>query len=97
MLAVTASGASPSLSIAIRRKLEREYGPRYESGVERLRALRACAQQEHIDDKRRRALLGLAAEEVANGREPDADSDAGELSIEAWYQRLLDMTKGRQT
>lgn len=97
MLAVTASGASPSLSIAIKRKLEREYGPRYEICVERLRALRAYALQEQIDDKRRRALLELAAEEVVHGSRADADYDASELSIEAWYQELLEWTKRRQT
>lgn len=97
MLTVTASGASPSLSIAIKRKLEREYGPRYEACVERLRALRAYALQEPIDDKRRRALLELAAEEVVHDGRADADYDSRDLSIEAWYQELLEWTKGRQT
>lgn len=91
LLSVTASGASPSLSIAIRRKLEREYGPRYETCVERLRALRAYALQKPIDDKRRRALLRLAAEEAVRGGEAEADSEAGELAIEAWYQKLLEI------
>jgi precorrin-2 dehydrogenase/sirohydrochlorin ferrochelatase len=97
LLAVTASGASPSLSMAIKRELELQYGPRYERDVERLRELRIYALKAQIDDKRRRAVLRLAAEEVLQGDGPDPVGGAGELAIQAWYHRLLETTKGRQT
>lgn len=92
LLAVTASGASPSLSAMIRGELERQYGPRYESGVERLRRLREFAYEAESDDRLRRGVLRLAAEATM----ADEDS-ARELEIEKWYTVLLERTKGRQT
>lgn len=97
LLAVTASGASPSLSIAIKRELAKQYGPRYEGGVALLRALRAYVLEKQSDDKWRRAVLALAADEVLRGEEPGSDDGGGELAIEAWYHKLLETTKGRQT
>ncbi|MHA6485166.1 precorrin-2 dehydrogenase/sirohydrochlorin ferrochelatase family protein [Paenibacillus sp. strain BS8-2] len=93
LLAVTASGASPALSIAIRRELERQYGPRYERDVERLRALRDYVLMQQSNDKVRRSILTLAAEEVMQRDTLIEQSGYMALAIETWYQKLLELTK----
>ncbi|MDQ6418643.1 bifunctional precorrin-2 dehydrogenase/sirohydrochlorin ferrochelatase [Paenibacillus sp. LHD-117] len=90
LLSVTASGASPALSMAIKRELERQYGPRYEAAVERLRLLREYVLAELKDEALRRDVLKLAAEETL-----DDSKNFQQIETGLWYRQLLDRTKGR--
>ncbi|QNK60015.1 bifunctional precorrin-2 dehydrogenase/sirohydrochlorin ferrochelatase [Paenibacillus sp. PAMC21692] len=91
LLAVTASGASPSLSALIKTELERQYGPQYEEGVERLRQLREYVCKTQGNERIRREVLRLAAE----GTLMDGGA-AGTLGLDEWYAMLLEITMGRQ-
>lgn len=80
LIAVSALGASPSLSIRIKRELEKQYGPEYGIAVERLRGLRERVKASIDDAGEREALLRLAAEETPHLNIEDDD--------EAWLARL---------
>lgn len=82
LLAVTASGASPALSRLIGGQLAKRYGPEYEEIASCLRRLREHAAAAVADDKARREVLKLAAEEAVNADIRNMDSDE-------WLQRLL--------
>jgi precorrin-2 dehydrogenase/sirohydrochlorin ferrochelatase len=56
-IAVSTSGASPSLAAEIRQKLENEYGVEYEQYVEFLGELRLLVQQRIADPQERRRIL----------------------------------------
>ena len=82
LLAVTASGASPALSLQIKQELESQYGPEYEEITARLRSLRERAQSMILDEKDRQTVLKLAAEEAVQQKRINFD-------IDEWLQSLL--------
>lgn len=82
LLAVTASGASPALSLRIKRELELQYGTRYEAITARLRRLRERALEQILDEQDRQAVLKLAAEEAA-------ELNRNNFDIDEWLQSLL--------
>jgi precorrin-2 dehydrogenase/sirohydrochlorin ferrochelatase len=56
-IAVSTSGASPSLAAEIRQKLDREYGEEYELYVDFLGELRLLVQQQVKDSQERKRIL----------------------------------------
>lgn len=98
IIAVTASGASPSLAAVVKRQLEERYGARLAGAAERLRELRGLALAQLEDAERRRRVLRLAAEELLDGDE--GTQATGEVCRETddaqqWLLDLLDRTKER--
>jgi precorrin-2 dehydrogenase/sirohydrochlorin ferrochelatase len=87
LLAVTASGASPALSRLIGGQLAERYGPEYEEIASCLRRLREHATAAVADDKARREILKLAAEEAVSADIRNNDPDE-------WLQRLLHRRTG---
>ncbi|MBD2870468.1 precorrin-2 dehydrogenase/sirohydrochlorin ferrochelatase family protein [Paenibacillus arenilitoris] len=83
LLAVTASGASPALSQLIKTELAERYGPEYEQVTARLRSLREKAVSRLPDERQRRIVLKLAAEEALQ-RHNRSNIDADE-----WLTGLL--------
>lgn len=81
LIAVSASGASPALSIRLKRELEQQYGEEYGYSVERLRMLREYMKTAVSGQEEREALLRLAADEVPLREET-------EVEITAWLERL---------
>jgi precorrin-2 dehydrogenase/sirohydrochlorin ferrochelatase len=83
-IAVSTSGASPSLAGEIRDKLEQEYGEEYESYLDFLGELRLRVQQQIIEPSVRRKILKevLKLDILAWIRE-------GSFEKEAWLERLL--------
>lgn len=87
IMAVTASGASPALSVRLKKELEQQYGMEYTDSVNRLRKLRELALATMDDKREREALLRIAAAEVPLYEEGDND-------IEAWLTRLRKLITG---
>ncbi|MFX3634924.1 MAG: bifunctional precorrin-2 dehydrogenase/sirohydrochlorin ferrochelatase [Candidatus Pristimantibacillus sp.] len=87
LIAVSASGASPALSIRIKQELEQQYGLEYTDSVKRLRELRELILVTIEDKREREALLRMAAAEVPLYEEGDKD-------IEAWLTRLRKLMTG---
>lgn len=81
LIAVSATGASPALSVRLKRELEQRYGDEYRYSAERLRLLRKYTKTAVPDREEREALLRLAAEEVPLREET-------ELEMTAWVERL---------
>lgn len=81
LLAVTASGASPALSMLIKQELEAQYSYRYEEITARLRKLRQLVMASMLDDEERQLVLRLAAEESAELSRTNFD-------IDEWLQSL---------
>lgn len=84
IIAVSTSGASPSLAVEIRDKLEQEYGDEYERYVDFLGELRLRVQQRIEDLPLRRKILKevLELDVLAMIRN-------GSFDKEAWLERLL--------
>ena len=82
LLAVTASGASPSLSQQIKKELEALYGPEYEEITIVLRRFREKVLNSLLDEQERQSVLKLAAEEAATLKRINIDMDE-------WLQSLL--------
>ena len=83
-MAVSTSGASPSLAGEIRHKLEQEYGHEYEPYLDFLSELRLLVQQRIADPMQRRKILKevLALDILAWIRE-------GSFEKDVWLKRLL--------
>jgi precorrin-2 dehydrogenase / sirohydrochlorin ferrochelatase len=83
-LAISTSGASPSLAAEIRQKLENEYGKEYESYVDFLGELRLLVQERVDDTQQRKRILKevLELDVLASIRE-------GSFDKEMWLRRLL--------
>jgi precorrin-2 dehydrogenase/sirohydrochlorin ferrochelatase len=83
-IAISTSGASPSLAAEIRQNLEDEYGKEYEIYVEFLGELRFIVQQQIEDPQQRRRILKevLELDVLASIRE-------GAFDKEQWLQRIL--------
>jgi len=83
-IAVSTSGASPSLAGEIRDKLEQDYGFEYESYVDFLGELRLRVQQQFDDPSARRKILKkvLKLDVLTWIRE-------GSFDQEAWLERLM--------
>lgn len=81
LIAVSASGASPSLSVRLKRELEQQYGNEYTNSLEQLRKLRDYVKTSVSDVLEREVLLRQAAEEVPFGSETGMD-------MKAWIDRL---------
>lgn len=64
VIAVSTSGASPAMSRAIRLELERLYGKRFGTYLERLAALREKALKELPPEARRRLFKKLASSDI---------------------------------
>ncbi|CAM3318082.1 bifunctional precorrin-2 dehydrogenase/sirohydrochlorin ferrochelatase [Paenibacillus lupini] len=88
LIAVSASGASPSLSIRLKRELEQQYGSEYTDSLVQLRKLRDYVKTSVSDVLEREILLRLAAEEVPFGSETEKDMQAWTDSLRA--KRLED-------
>jgi precorrin-2 dehydrogenase/sirohydrochlorin ferrochelatase len=84
VIAVSTSGASPSLAVEIRQKLEQQYGEEYELYVEFLGELRIMVQQRIEDPGQRRMILKQALESdiMTSIRE-------GTLDKKLWFERFL--------
>ncbi|WP_424768120.1 precorrin-2 dehydrogenase/sirohydrochlorin ferrochelatase family protein [Paenibacillus sp. sgz302251] len=82
LLAVTACGASPALSLQIKQELAKQYGPRYEEITSLLRKLRERVLGTLLDEQVRQAVLKLAAEEIVQ-------SNRMNFNIDEWLQSLL--------
>ncbi|MUT64510.1 bifunctional precorrin-2 dehydrogenase/sirohydrochlorin ferrochelatase [Paenibacillus sp. NEAU-GSW1] len=80
LIAVSALGASPALSMRIKRELEERYGPEYGKAAERLRRLRERTKSVIKDAAERETLLRLAAAEAPHFKMEEDD--------EAWLARL---------
>jgi siroheme synthase, N-terminal domain len=81
LIAVSATGASPALSIRLKRELEEQYGEEYKYSVEQLRRLRDYMKMAVPGQGERETLLRLAAEEMP--------LQAGaELDMTAWVEQL---------
>jgi precorrin-2 dehydrogenase/sirohydrochlorin ferrochelatase len=83
-IAVSTSGASPSVAMQIKRQLENEYGPEIELALDWLQAKRLEIQQRSVRaDIRHRLLRELADLEPAryfkNQQQKELDSIAGQL------------------
>jgi precorrin-2 dehydrogenase/sirohydrochlorin ferrochelatase len=83
-IAVSTSGASPSLAAEIRQKLEQQYGEEYELYVEFLGELRMLVQQRIEDPGQRRLILKQALESDIL-----TSIRVGTLDKELWFERLL--------
>ena len=83
-MAVSTSGASPSLAGEVRHKLEQEYGHEYEPYLDFLSELRFLVQQRIADPTQRRKILKevLALDILAWIRE-------GSFEKDVWLKRLL--------
>ncbi|MGO4108019.1 precorrin-2 dehydrogenase/sirohydrochlorin ferrochelatase family protein [Paenibacillus sp. YAF4_2] len=81
LIAVSASGASPSLSVRLKRELEQQYGSEYADSLVQLRKLRDYVKTSVSDVLEREILLRQAAEEVPFG------SGTG-IDMKAWIDRL---------
>jgi len=83
-MAVSTSGASPSLAGEVRHKLEQEYGHEYEPYLDFLSELRLLVQQRIADPMQRRKILKevLALDILAWIRE-------GSFEKDVWLKRLL--------
>lgn len=83
-MAVSTSGASPSLAGEVRHKLEQEYGHEYEPYLDFLSELRLLVQQRIADPTQRRKILKevLALDILAWIRE-------GSFEKDVWLKRLL--------
>jgi precorrin-2 dehydrogenase/sirohydrochlorin ferrochelatase len=83
-IAISTSGASPSLAAEIRQNLEDEYGKEYEIYVEFLGELRFMVQQRIEDPQQRRRILKevLELNVLASIRE-------GVFDKEQWLKRIL--------
>ncbi|QYR23364.1 bifunctional precorrin-2 dehydrogenase/sirohydrochlorin ferrochelatase [Paenibacillus sp. sptzw28] len=96
LLTVTTGGASPALAARIKRKLAVSFSEEYGVLVARLGQLRERMLADESDEKRRHAVLRLAAEEA----EQRIDGSGGpfkEESIDEWMKRLQCAVDGRQT
>lgn len=82
LLAVTASGASPALSMQIKQELAAQYGAEYEVMLARLRRLRELVRSSITDERKRTTILKLAADEAGQLGHNDIDLDE-------WLQSLL--------
>lgn len=88
-IAVSTSGASPTLAARIRRQLEDQFGPAYAELLDGLLELRRCFQAKYPDDQnRRRELLQSFLDSGA----PDllieqADSRSFAVELEKWKSR----------
>ncbi|MCM3630072.1 bifunctional precorrin-2 dehydrogenase/sirohydrochlorin ferrochelatase [Paenibacillus glycanilyticus] len=81
LIAVSATGASPALSIRLKRELEQQYGEEYGYSAGQLRRLRDYMKVSGFEPGEREALLRLAAEEVPFKGETEVD-------ITAWIKQL---------
>ncbi|WP_139990994.1 precorrin-2 dehydrogenase/sirohydrochlorin ferrochelatase family protein [Paenibacillus paridis] len=82
LLAVTASGASPALSMQIKQQLAAQYGAEYEVMLARLRRMRELVRSSITDERKRTTILKLAADEAGQLGHNDIDLDE-------WLQSLL--------
>lgn len=85
LIAVSAAGASPSLAARIKRELEQQYGEEYAAYAERLGRLRKRVMETVEDERRRSAVLRLAAEESHPFVYEHAD-------VDRWLHQLLKLT-----
>ncbi|SFE23834.1 precorrin-2 dehydrogenase / sirohydrochlorin ferrochelatase [Paenibacillus catalpae] len=81
LIAVSATGASPALSIRLKRELKQQFGEEYKYSVEQLRRLRDYMKTAVLEQSEREALLSLAADEVPL-------QSGAEIEITAWVERL---------
>ncbi|QAY65148.1 precorrin-2 dehydrogenase/sirohydrochlorin ferrochelatase family protein [Paenibacillus protaetiae] len=86
LLAVTAGGASPSLTVRIKRELEARYGPDYAAYTEKLARLRLLVQQTVADEMDKKDILQRAALEMP--------PFAVEENADEWLARLTRKTEG---
>lgn len=97
LLAVTSGGASPSLIARIKRELEMNYGKELGTALPKLSLLRKQALEKEPDEKRRHAILKLAAQEIlaySRGESPAAErSGSVEEEIGGWLNRLQDIVE----
>jgi precorrin-2 dehydrogenase/sirohydrochlorin ferrochelatase len=82
LLAVTASGASPALSMQIKQQLAAQYGAEYEVRLMHLRQLRELVRSSITDERKRTTILKLAADEVGQLGHND-------FNLDEWLQSLL--------
>ncbi|GGG20510.1 precorrin-2 dehydrogenase/sirohydrochlorin ferrochelatase family protein [Paenibacillus abyssi] len=88
LLAVSTSGASPALSIRIKKELEQRYGQEYESYTKWLGNLRIRINKMEIDERKRRELLREALDIPPDSWNNDQDEEAWERQIAVLMQRL---------
>ncbi|GKU75736.1 bifunctional precorrin-2 dehydrogenase/sirohydrochlorin ferrochelatase [Paenibacillus sp. L3-i20] len=89
LIAVTTSGASPSLSILIKKELEDRYGDRYLGVMRRLRQLRKLVIALVEDETLKEAILLQAAKEAM-------DTAFDSMNAQDWMNSLLERMNGRQ-
>ncbi len=90
-IAVSTSGASPSLTRLIKQEFEQQFDLSFGERIAALKLLRQLASEEIEDQEIRRMLLSLAASEIRNQKQ------AEQLDTRHWFNRLLDQIKGGQT
>ncbi|MBW7458288.1 hypothetical protein K0U00_30040, partial [Paenibacillus sepulcri] len=97
LLAVTSGGASPSLIARIKRELEMNYGKELGTALPKLGLLRKQTLEKEPDEKRRHAILKLAAQEIlaySRGESSAAErSGSTEEEIGSWLNRLQDIAE----
>lgn len=84
-IAVTTSGASPSLTKRIKNELETQYGDEYEEYVEFLMEKRAYIQENIKDVKHRRKLLSVLVED------PMFRTEMREERFQKIYKKIKDI------
>lgn len=93
-IAVSTSGASPTVAGAIRREIEERFGPEWEPYLDSLAALRSEALQRVVGKRERQALLGLAADRHLMRRVIEAGPEGASALLE---QLLVEAGEGRGT
>ncbi len=84
-IAVSASGASPTLAGSIRRDIEERYGPEWEAYLDALAAVRVLARTQLSDTAERQRVLELAADPALMQRVIDGLAEDPSALLE-WLQ-----------